>query len=158
MCSTATRRSDVFVPRSISRRAGSKRVPLDAALGRVLAADVVSPVDVPSFDRSNVDGFAVVAEDTFGASEEVPRTRAAWRGNDSHGRRADDGDSAGHGRVDCHRRNGSARRRCRGDGRARRDRRPRAADCREPSRREAACRSPEPTSPRARRCFAAVSY
>jgi putative molybdopterin biosynthesis protein len=48
-------------------------VSLDAALGRVLAADVVSPVDVPSFDRSNVDGFAVVAEDTFGASEEVPR-------------------------------------------------------------------------------------
>ena len=47
---------------------------LEAALGRVLAADVVSPVDVPSFDRSNVDGFAVVAEDTFGASEEVPRT------------------------------------------------------------------------------------
>ena len=32
-----------------------------------------SPVDVPSFDRSNVDGFAVIAEDTFGASEEVPR-------------------------------------------------------------------------------------
>ena len=53
---------------------GIEIVPLDAALGRVLAADVVSPVDVPSFDRSNVDGFAVVAEDTFGASEEVPRT------------------------------------------------------------------------------------
>src|ERR1700729_986179 len=53
---------------------GRELVPLDAALGRVLAADVVSPVDVPSFDRSNVDGFAVVAEDTFGASEEVPRT------------------------------------------------------------------------------------
>ena len=53
---------------------GSEVVPLDAALGRVLATDVVSPVDVPSFDRSNVDGFAVVAEDTFGASEEVPRS------------------------------------------------------------------------------------
>jgi putative molybdopterin biosynthesis protein len=53
---------------------GSDTIPLDAALGRVLAADVVSPVDVPSFDRSNVDGFAVRAEDTFGASEEVPRT------------------------------------------------------------------------------------
>ena len=52
---------------------GIEAVPLDAALGRVLAADVVSRVDVPSFDRSNVDGFAVVAEDTFGASEEVPR-------------------------------------------------------------------------------------
>src|SRR5215207_2159596 len=50
-----------------------ERVALDAALGRVLGADVLAPVDVPSFDRSNVDGFAVVAEDTFGASEEVPR-------------------------------------------------------------------------------------
>jgi len=56
-----------LVPRDI------ERVPLDQALGRVLAADVRSPVDVPSFDRSNVDGFAVIAEDTFGASEEHPR-------------------------------------------------------------------------------------
>ncbi len=53
---------------------GTEPVPLDAALGRLLAADVVSPVDVPSFDRSNVDGFAVIAEDTFGATEEAPRT------------------------------------------------------------------------------------
>ena len=52
---------------------GIEPVTLDQALGRVLAVDVTSPVDVPSFDRSNVDGFAVVAEDTFGASEEVPR-------------------------------------------------------------------------------------
>jgi putative molybdopterin biosynthesis protein len=52
---------------------GIEQVPLDAALGRVLATDVMSPVDVPSFDRSNVDGFAVVAEDTFEASEEFPK-------------------------------------------------------------------------------------
>src|SRR4029079_9553924 len=52
---------------------GIERIALDEALGRVLAIDVASPVDVPSFDRSNVDGFAVIAEDTFGASEEVPR-------------------------------------------------------------------------------------
>jgi molybdopterin molybdotransferase/putative molybdopterin biosynthesis protein len=52
----------------------TETVPLEEALGRVLACDVVSPVDVPSFDRSNVDGFAVVAEDTFGASEEEPRS------------------------------------------------------------------------------------
>lgn len=52
---------------------GTERVALDVALGRVLGVDVLSPVDVPSFDRSNVDGYAVVAEDTFGASEEVPR-------------------------------------------------------------------------------------
>ena len=38
------------------------------ALGRVLAADLVlAPGDVPAFDRSNVDGWAVRAEDTFGA-------------------------------------------------------------------------------------------
>jgi putative molybdopterin biosynthesis protein len=52
---------------------GMESVALSDALGRVLATDVASPVDVPSFDRANVDGFAVIAEDTFGASEEVPR-------------------------------------------------------------------------------------
>jgi putative molybdopterin biosynthesis protein len=55
------------------RPRGIERLALDAALGRVLALDVTSPVDVPSFDRSNVDGFAVVAADTFGAAEEIPR-------------------------------------------------------------------------------------
>ncbi len=47
-------------------------VSLDAALGRVLADDIVAPVDVPGFDRSNVDGFAVCAADTFGATEDSP--------------------------------------------------------------------------------------
>src|SRR5580692_5319701 len=53
---------------------GIETVALDAALGRVLSAHVVSLVDVPFFDRSNVDGYAVVAQDTFGASEEAPRS------------------------------------------------------------------------------------
>jgi putative molybdopterin biosynthesis protein len=47
-------------------------VSLASALGRVLAADVVSAVDVPGFDRSNVDGFAVRSADTFGAAEDAP--------------------------------------------------------------------------------------
>jgi putative molybdopterin biosynthesis protein len=47
-------------------------VPLAEALGRVLAEDVRAGVDVPGFDRSNMDGFAVRAADTFGASEEAP--------------------------------------------------------------------------------------
>ena len=51
----------------------AEEIALAAALARVLARDVVAPVDVPSFDRSNVDGFAVRAEDTFGASEDRPR-------------------------------------------------------------------------------------
>jgi putative molybdopterin biosynthesis protein len=51
---------------------GVEEVPIDEALGRVLAEDVRSQVDVPGFDRSNMDGFAVRASDTFGASEEEP--------------------------------------------------------------------------------------
>jgi putative molybdopterin biosynthesis protein len=53
---------------------GSETVPLVALLGRILAEDVVSPVDVPGFDRSNVDGFALQAKDTFGAMEEAARS------------------------------------------------------------------------------------
>ena len=48
-------------------------LPLAAALTRVLAADVVAPVDAPPFDRSNVDGFAVRAADTVGASDGNPQ-------------------------------------------------------------------------------------
>ena len=52
---------------------GREIVTLGRARGRVLADDVRSSVDVPAFDRSNVDGFAVHAEDTFGAMEEARR-------------------------------------------------------------------------------------
>ncbi|MCI0332402.1 MAG: molybdopterin biosynthesis protein [Planctomycetes bacterium] len=55
---------------------GVERVKLGDALGRVLAADIVARVDVPSFDRSNFDGFAIHAADSFGASELEPRTVA----------------------------------------------------------------------------------
>jgi len=44
-------------------------VPLAAVLARVLAADVIAPVDAPPFDRSNVDGFAVRSADTVGARD-----------------------------------------------------------------------------------------
>lgn len=49
---------------------GRERLPLAATLDRVLAEDVVADIDVPGFDRSNVDGYAVLAADTFGAMEE----------------------------------------------------------------------------------------
>ena len=55
---------------------GRETVPLHAALGRVLAEDVAAPIDVPGFDRSNVDGFAVQAADTWGAMEEQARSLA----------------------------------------------------------------------------------
>jgi putative molybdopterin biosynthesis protein len=50
----------------------AEEIALAEALGRVLAEDVEAPVDVPGFDRSNVDGFAVRAADTFGATEDRP--------------------------------------------------------------------------------------
>ncbi len=51
---------------------GEETAPLGEALGRVLAQNIVAEIDVPFFDRSNVDGFAVRAEDTFGAEETEP--------------------------------------------------------------------------------------
>jgi putative molybdopterin biosynthesis protein len=51
---------------------GEESIALESCLGRVLAEDVRAEVDVPGFDRSNMDGFAVRAEDTYGASEEAP--------------------------------------------------------------------------------------
>ena len=47
---------------------GAETVPLSAASGRVLAAPVISNIDVPGFDRATMDGYAVVADDTEGAS------------------------------------------------------------------------------------------
>ena len=55
-------------------QARPQQIPLDEALGRVLAADVVSGVDVPAFDRSNVDGIATAASATYGAEELHPIT------------------------------------------------------------------------------------
>lgn len=47
-------------------------VTLEEALGRVLAEDVRSPIDVPPFDRAKVDGYAVRSQDTWNASESNP--------------------------------------------------------------------------------------
>jgi putative molybdopterin biosynthesis protein len=58
------------------RPLGNETVPLSQAPGRVLARAVVADVDVPGFDRASVDGFAVRAADTEGASERTPKTLA----------------------------------------------------------------------------------
>ncbi len=49
-----------------------ERIAVVDALGRVLAADLIAPHDLPSFPRSTVDGYAVVAQDTHGASASLP--------------------------------------------------------------------------------------
>ncbi len=49
-----------------------EEIPLLAGWQRVLAEDVIASADLPGFARSTVDGFAVRAADTFGASEGAP--------------------------------------------------------------------------------------
>ncbi|MEM3565875.1 MAG: molybdopterin-binding protein [Candidatus Bathyarchaeia archaeon] len=51
---------------------GVEEVPLLEACNRVLAEDVTAPIKIPPFNRSTVDGYAVKAEDTFGADENKP--------------------------------------------------------------------------------------
>jgi molybdopterin molybdotransferase len=58
-------------------RLGDESVELDAALGRVLAEDVSSPIDVPPFDSSGMDGFAVLA----GAEAELEVTGESRAGH-----------------------------------------------------------------------------
>ena len=56
------------------RPLGNEIVPLTQALGRVLAKAVIAQIDVPGFDRASVDGFAVRAADTAGASAQTPKS------------------------------------------------------------------------------------
>ena len=51
---------------------GPERVPLEDAHDRVLAADLVAAADLPGFRRSTMDGYAVCAASTFGASDGAP--------------------------------------------------------------------------------------
>ena len=54
------------------RECAVQSVPLEELAGRVNASDVLAVEGVPPFDRSTVDGFAVVASDTFGCSDALP--------------------------------------------------------------------------------------
>jgi molybdopterin molybdotransferase len=77
------------------KRCGEVTVPLHKALNRVLAEDVIAKEDLPRFDRSAVDGYALKSEDTNGASQFKPaffqitesdevnskQARQVWTGN-----------------------------------------------------------------------------
>ncbi len=53
-------------------RTATETVSVDGAAGRIPATDVLAEEPLPGFDRSAVDGYAVRAQDTFGASESIP--------------------------------------------------------------------------------------
>lgn len=50
----------------------TEEIKLEKSLARVLAEDITAPIDIPPFDRSSMDGYAVKANDTFYADEENP--------------------------------------------------------------------------------------
>lgn len=50
----------------------SERISIEDSLHRVLSEDIISPINLPEFSRSTVDGFALKAKDTYGASEKNP--------------------------------------------------------------------------------------
>jgi molybdopterin molybdotransferase len=51
---------------------GEEILLLDRAFGRVLSKDIVAPEDLPGFPRTSVDGYAIRAKDSFGATESLP--------------------------------------------------------------------------------------
>jgi molybdenum cofactor synthesis domain-containing protein len=53
---------------NIARIDRTEEIPIEGASGRVLTEDVIAGFSVPPFDRASMDGYAVRAEDTFGAS------------------------------------------------------------------------------------------
>lgn len=62
-----------FLLQSLStKRTGIAAIDIEAALGMVCAESIAAPEDLPAFARSTVDGYAVRAADTFGASEGMP--------------------------------------------------------------------------------------
>ncbi len=65
-------RDDVVAWIATVRSLGSEVVPLVEAYGRVLATPIYAREDVPHFHRATMDGYAVRARDTFGASESTP--------------------------------------------------------------------------------------
>jgi putative molybdopterin biosynthesis protein len=54
------------------KRLGVEEIQLLVASNRVLAEDMIATLDIPPFNRSTVDGYAVKAEDSFGAAENKP--------------------------------------------------------------------------------------
>ncbi len=65
----ALQRMEKYFP---GNRLGKENVPLLDAVGRIAGEDIKAVVKVPGFDKSVVDGYALMAKDTFGASDGLP--------------------------------------------------------------------------------------
>jgi len=69
---TAEKALDLLLTNLGEKKTKIKTAPIGESLGMVCAEDLVAAEDLPAFARSTVDGYAVRAEDTFGAAETMP--------------------------------------------------------------------------------------
>jgi len=60
--------------KGILKKTCTETVAIEEANHRILAEDIIAKIDVPHFRKSAMDGFAVIAEDTFGASNTNPKS------------------------------------------------------------------------------------
>lgn len=63
---------DIIKEKFFSAECEAEKVSLYASLGRVVAEDILSRENIPAFNRSTVDGYAVKASDTYGSGESIP--------------------------------------------------------------------------------------
>ncbi|MDY6965279.1 MAG: molybdopterin biosynthesis protein [Halobacteriota archaeon] len=80
---------------SIDLTPGREDVGLGEALGRIASIDLISPIDVPPFDRASMDGYAVIAKDTFYADDQSP-IRLKLNGEIRAGEKSDLAVQSGH--------------------------------------------------------------
>lgn len=67
----------IFLNALKPKKLDAESIPIADALERVAAEDMAAPMDLPRFDRSAVDGYAIRADDTFGAAQFKPKTLEA---------------------------------------------------------------------------------
>ena len=63
---------DLLISYLPSPKIDSESMDVSSSLGRILAEDIIAPHPLPDFQRTTVDGYAVRARDTFGASDSMP--------------------------------------------------------------------------------------
>lgn len=91
----STKEADEIIEREFSAFSPeTERVSIDSLTGRILAEDIISKENVPSFDRVTVDGYAVISRDTFGSSESIP-SQLEIKGEILMGQKADKSISSG---------------------------------------------------------------
>jgi molybdopterin molybdotransferase len=63
---------ELFLKHTPLKRPPEINLPIEDSYGMITSKDIISPEDLPAFNRSTVDGFAVNSTDTFGATESLP--------------------------------------------------------------------------------------